>query len=135
MPPTTVEDAYGAEVALFTIPGLVGVWRLATKTVAAVVFGGLLLWGSYLLGREVGGRAAGLALTLLVGLSLALFPHFSVVQTDVAAAAGFVLTSVAALRFVRGPSMGTALATGSALGLALACNRTNDFSGAQRCRA
>jgi hypothetical protein len=124
-PPTAVADAQPRAAGLFTVPGFVGVWRLSAKTVCAVVFGGLLLWGCYLLGREVGGRAAGLALALLVASSFPLLPHFSVVQSDVAATAGFVLTLAAALAFVRRPAPGKALAMGAALGLALAAK----FSG------
>jgi 4-amino-4-deoxy-L-arabinose transferase-like glycosyltransferase len=124
-PPTAVANAQPGAAALFTVPGFVGVWRLSAKTVCAGVFGGLLLWGCYLLGCEVGGRAAGLALALLVTSSFALLPHFSVVQSDVAATAGFVLTLAAALAFVRRPAPGKALAMGAALGLALAAK----FSG------
>ena len=123
--PTRVENASSATAALFTVPEFVGAWRLGTKSIVAVVFGGLLLWGCFLLGREVAGPAAGFALTLLLSLSFALFPHFGIVQTDVAATAGFVLTLVAASRFARHPSLATALATGSAFGFAMACK----FSG------
>jgi hypothetical protein len=119
-PPVEAAGARSAAEALFREPRFVGLWRLETKTTVAIVFGGLLLWACFLFGREVGGRAVGISLALLVGLSFAPLPHFSIVQTDIAVTGGFLLTVLAAVRFVRRPSMRTGLATGVTLGLAIA---------------
>jgi hypothetical protein len=72
------------------------------------------------LGSVTAGPRCGLVLTAFFGLSLSTLPYLPLVHTDAAVTLGFVATHLAALAWLRDPRTVTALALGSAFGLALA---------------
>jgi hypothetical protein len=118
--PASPAEALRLAPALFSDPALARRARLASRAALALAFGLPWLAACFVLGRAVGGAPTGTVLALLAGLSSAVLPFVSIVQTDAAVALGFALTLSAAWRFVARPSLARAAATGLALGLALA---------------
>jgi Dolichyl-phosphate-mannose-protein mannosyltransferase len=110
--------------AIYAEPAAEARARLGGRTLAAAVFGIPFLAVAFLLGREVGGGAAGLCLALALGLSFCVFPYLPLVYMDTAAALGVGLTLWTAGRLLRRPDLASALALGLALGLALASKFT-----------
>jgi len=98
--------------------------RLGGRTLAAAAFGLPFLLVAFLLGRELGGRAAGISLALLLGLSFCVFPFLSLLYTDTAAALGFGIVLLAAARYLRRPGTGSAILLGLGLGVAIASKFT-----------
>lgn len=83
------------------------------------------LWSCFLFGRAVVGTHTGVMLMLTMALSFDVLPYLTIVQTDAAAGLGYMLTLVAAIRFLRLPSLKRAIEIGLGFGLALAAK----FSG------
>jgi hypothetical protein len=98
--------------------------RLGGRTLAAAAFGLPFLLVAFFLGRELGGRAAGISLALLLGLSFCVFPFLSLLYTDTAAALGFGMVLLAAARYLRRPGTGSAILLGLGLGVAIASKFT-----------
>jgi Dolichyl-phosphate-mannose-protein mannosyltransferase len=123
-PPIAVSDALRTQWAVFTVPGAEARVRAGGRLVAGVVFGLPLLLAAFLLGRELGGAAAGAVLALALGLDFSVFPLLPLIYTDAAEALGFCLTLLAAGRFLRRPDLASAALLGLAFGLALAVKFT-----------
>jgi hypothetical protein len=109
---------------IYSQPGMEARARLWGRALAAAVFGLPFLAVAFLLGREVGGGAAGISLALSLGLSFCVFPYLPLLYTDTAAALGFGLTLWTACRFLRRADLRSAVPLGLALGLALASKFT-----------
>ncbi|HEY6324565.1 MAG TPA: glycosyltransferase family 39 protein, partial [Thermoanaerobaculia bacterium] len=99
--------------------------RLGGRTLAAAAFGMPFLIVAFLLGRELGGPAAGVSLVLLLGLNFCVFPFLALIYTDAAAALGFGIALWAAAGFLRRPGTRSAILLGLGLGVAIA----SKFSG------
>jgi 4-amino-4-deoxy-L-arabinose transferase-like glycosyltransferase len=110
--------------AVYSQPGIEARARLGGRALAAALFGMPFLAVAFLIGRELGGGAAGISLALSLGLSFCVFPYLPLLYTDTAAALGFGLTLWAASRFLRGGDLRSAVLLGLALGLALASKLT-----------
>ena len=98
--------------------------RLGGRSLAAAAFGLPCLLVAFFLGRELGGRAAGISLALLLGSSFCVFPFLSLLYTDTAAALGFGIVLLAAARYLRRPGTGSAILLGLGLGVAIASKFT-----------
>lgn len=90
--------------------------RFALLLTVAIPF----LWSCFLLGRAVVGTQAGVILMLATALSFNVLPYLTIVQTDAAVGLGYILTLVAAIRFLRLPSLQRSIEMGLGFGLALA---------------
>lgn len=95
-------------------PHLATVARLPTVLLLLV-----LVVGAYRMGRELYGRRAGLLAAWLCAFSPNLLAHGRLATTDLPQACFVLLTSYAALRYVRRPSPGGAVGVGVVLALAL----------------
>jgi hypothetical protein len=98
--------------------------RLGGRTLAAAAFGIPFLVVAFILGRELGGPAAGISLVLLLGLNFCVFPFLSLLYTDTAAALGFGIVLWAAAGFLRRPDTRSAILLGLGLGVAIASKFT-----------
>ncbi|MBV8200821.1 MAG: glycosyltransferase family 39 protein [Acidobacteria bacterium] len=105
-------------------PGTEARVRLGGRSLGAAAFGMPLLIVAFLLGRELGGPAAGISLALLLGLNFCVFPYLSLIYTDTAAALGFGIVLLAAAASLRRPGLRSAILLGVGLGLALASKFT-----------
>jgi 4-amino-4-deoxy-L-arabinose transferase-like glycosyltransferase len=94
--------------------------RLSSRLLVWIVFALPLLWCCVSLGRELVGVRTGLILMLLIASSFNVFPYFTIVQTDTAATLSYLVTLTAGIRFVKVPSMRSAIWLGLCFGLALA---------------
>lgn len=113
-------NAVALSQAIYSEPALtlraMRLGRIALYLVFSIPF----LLACFLLGRRLGGPRLGWALILVSMLSYSVFPALTILTTDSAVAAGFMLTLVGCCRHVDAPGRGTTLWIGSALGLALA---------------
>ncbi len=118
--PVRVDEALARSQSIFD-PG-VNLERLRFQTGLAMLlcFALPFLLACFWLGSELGGARTGATLALLVGLSFAVVPYLSIVQTDTAVALGFTLTLAQGLRFLRRPGLWPAVLLGAFFGLALA---------------
>ncbi len=91
---------------------------LRVARVAQLPFLALLLWGTWLLGRDLGGDTAGRLAVVAVAAQPLVLGHAFVVHTDVPAAAAWVWTLLLLRRWLAGARAGWIL-TGLALGLGL----------------
>lgn len=123
-PPIEVSQALRTQWAVFTQPGAEPRVRRGGRLVVVLLFGLPLLVSAFLLGRVLGGAAAGVVLALVLGLDFSTFPLLPLVYTDAAAALGFTLTLLAAARFLRRPVPASAALLGLAFGLAIAAKFT-----------
>ncbi|MFN7959696.1 MAG: glycosyltransferase family 39 protein [Thermoanaerobaculia bacterium] len=123
--PVPLRQALERAPDLFRSPALANRVRVEARALLVLAFALPWLLACYALGRELGGKALGTALAVVLGLSSMAIPFLSLVQTDAAVALGYALTLLAGLRFAREPTRRYALALGAALGLALAAK----FSG------
>src|SRR5260370_843041 len=123
-PPIEVSQALQTQWAVFTRAGAEPRLRHGGRLAVALLFGLPLLISAFLLGRELGGAAAGAVLALILGLDFSVFPLLPLVYTDAAAALGFTLTLLAAARFLRRPDPPSAVLLGLAFGLAIAAKFT-----------
>src|SRR5258708_7200225 len=123
-PPIEVSQALQTQWAVFTQPGAEPRLRHGGRLAVALLFGLPLLVAAFLLGRALGGAAAGVVLALILGLDFSVFPLLPLVYTDAAAALGFMLTLLAAARFLRRPDPPSAVLLGLAFGLAIAAKFT-----------
>jgi hypothetical protein len=123
-PQLRVSTALAAMQVIFTRPEAEARARLGGRLLLAGLFGLPLLGAAFLLGRELGGDAAGLVLALVLGLDFSVFPLLPLLYADAAAALGFLLTLLAAARFLRRPDLGSAALVGLGLGLAAASKLT-----------
>lgn len=94
--------------------------RIISRLMVWSVFALPLLWYCVQLGRELVGFPTGLVLMLLMASSYSALPYFTIVQTDTAATFSYLATLVATFRFIKAPSMRSAIWIGLGLGLALA---------------
>jgi hypothetical protein len=123
-PPIEVSEALQAQWAVFTQPGAEPRLRRGGRLVVVLLFGLPLLVSAFLLGRVLGGAAAGVVLALVLGLDFSTLPLLPLVYTDAAAALGFTLTLLAAARFLRRPVPASAALLGLAFGLAISAKFT-----------
>ncbi len=115
----TVEGGLAESQRLFADPALSKRLRIASRTAVALVVVPALLLGCFALGRALGGTHAGWVLAGIVGCWFALVAHLSLLQTDGAVTAAFVLVVWACLALVRSPTPARAVALGALLGLAI----------------
>ena len=106
--------------------GSVPYWRvLAIARLAnLIVFLPVLLVYTFLLGRYLINPLAGMLGTVFLSLDPNILAHAALMTTDVPAAAGFVVASYYALRFVARPDWKRATIAGVTLGLAMSCKFT-----------
>jgi len=120
-----VRGSLETSTAVFDDPARLDRVRHRSRWILFVAFAVPFGIACYALGTTIAGAACGALLSLFVLLSFSILPFLSVIQTDTAAALGFVLTLLAALAYVRRPTPWRAAAIGTALGLAIA----SKFSG------
>ena len=97
---------------------------LAVARRANLVFLAVLLLYTYLLGRYLGGPVVGMLATVFISFDANILAHSALVTTDVPAAAGFLVATYHALRFVARPNWKTTTTAAVALGLAMSCKFT-----------
>ncbi|HEV3459921.1 MAG TPA: glycosyltransferase family 39 protein [Thermoanaerobaculia bacterium] len=124
IPVTKVSVALTTLQALFADPAAEARARLGGRSLAAAAFGVPLLLVAFLLGRQLGGAAAGIVLAVTLGLDCFVFPVLAMIYTDTAAALGLGLSLLGAARFLRRPDLSSAALGGLGLGLALASKFT-----------
>lgn len=115
-----IEQALTASRAVFRDADTARRWQHRSRWAVLLAFGLPWLLACYGLGREIGGARTGLVLALAMGLSSAVVPFLSLVQTDAGVALGWAVTLLALCAFSRRPDLPRALAIGAAFGLALA---------------
>ncbi|HVT61786.1 MAG TPA: hypothetical protein VHR45_25730 [Thermoanaerobaculia bacterium] len=123
-PVSRVSVALDTAQAVFTDPAAERRVRLLGRALLAALFGLPLLGVAFLLGRELGGAAAGVVLALLLGLDFSVVPLLSLLYSDAAAALGCGLALLGAARFLRRPGFASAAFMGLGLGLAAAAKYT-----------
>jgi hypothetical protein len=123
-PPVKVSEAYETQFAVFTQPGAEARVRWGGRLMMALCFGMPLLGAAFLLGRQLGGAPGGAVLALLLGLDFSLAPLLPLIYTDAAEALAFLLTLLAAARYLERPCFRSAACLGLAFGLALAVKFT-----------
>lgn len=94
--------------------------RLASRALLLVTVAIPFLIGCFLLGREVATARVGLLLALSLAFSFQVIPYLAITQTDAAVSLGYVLTLVAAIRFLRQPTFARAGFLGLGFGTAIA---------------
>jgi len=101
-------------------------WRAAVagRYLVLLVFALPFLAACYALGSVYADRRTGLVLLFLIGLSLSVVPYLTILQTDAAVAAGFLLVLLAVPRFAARGGLGRAALVGLALGLAVAAKHS-----------
>lgn len=94
--------------------------RLASRSILLVTVAIPFLMGCFLLGREVATVRVGVLLAVSLAFSFDVLPYLTIAQTDAAVSLGYVLTLVAAIRFLRQPTFTRACFLGLGFGIAIA---------------
>ena len=118
-PPARMADALVTAERLFDEPARLNRRVRSSRLVLLLTVALPLIAACFALGRRWADSPTGVLLALAVGLSMAALPYLSLALTDAAAALGFVLTLLAAERFLRRPGPASAVLLGLAWGLAL----------------
>jgi hypothetical protein len=122
--PLEPSEVLAASRTLYRQPEVMERGRIGGRGLLLLLFGLPWLAVCFLLGREVGGPAAGRRLGWLlalgVGLSVSVLPYVSILQTDAALGLAFAVALLGAVRYTKRPGAGAAALMGAGLGLGLA---------------
>lgn len=118
-PPLEVEDALTQVQRIHQQPMLLGRATLGGRYLALGFFVLPFFVACFALGRRHGGAATGGLLVVMMGLSFSVLPNLTILQTDTAVALAFLLTVLAAERYLERPGLRRALALALAAGLGL----------------
>jgi Dolichyl-phosphate-mannose-protein mannosyltransferase len=94
--------------------------RLASRCILLVTVAIPFLIGCFLFGWEVATVRVGVLLALSLAFSFTVVPYLTITQTDAAVSLGYVLTLVAAIRFLRQPTFMRSCFLGLGFGIAIA---------------
>jgi hypothetical protein len=120
-PPLRVEEALSWVRRVHQQPLLLGRATLAGRYMALAFFVLPFLAACFAVGRRHGGLVAACLLTAMVSLSLSALPYLTILQTDTAVALAFLLSVLAAERYLEQPTLLRAAVLALAAGFGLVC--------------
>jgi len=119
-PPSNPTDALADSLRLFEDRPTLQTVTAMSRGAVLLAFGLPFLALAFALGHQMGGRASGVMLVVMLGCAFPVFPYLGIVQTDVGAGVGFLLALTGAVRNQRGVDRWGLAWMGLGLGVALA---------------